>query len=115
MSLDLYTEYMKERSGVDVIVAPERNGFVAVKCYKDRGEVFIVDLFVKKEARGGNTYPLLVDEIIRQHPWASFLTGTIYLEDNATAQHTLLAALKSGWEVVRAEGGAVHILRKVVG
>lgn len=113
MSLDLYTEYVKERGDVEVIPDPEGRGFVAIKCYQDRGEIYIVDLFVKKEARGGNTYPLLVDEIIRQHPWASFLTGSIHLDSNATAQQTLLSALKSGWEVVRAEQNMLTILRKV--
>jgi len=109
--MDLYREYLKERSNVGLI--QKEGGFVAFKSYEERGEIFIVDLFVTKAARGSSVYPQLMSELISAHPWATHLTGTIFLESQDTASATLLSALKSGWVVVGANNNTIAILRKI--
>lgn len=109
--MDLYKEYLKERSDVDLLIDPQ--GFVAFKCYQDRGEIFIVDLFVTREARGSHIYPQLMARLIDAHPWATHLTGTLFLDSQANANATLLAALKSGWKVVGATNNTIAIVREI--
>ena len=106
ISETLFSKYIKEREGFEVIETEE-----CFVIYKIKGELaFISNAFTSKNYRRGHYMSELLDalsELLLSKKVKS-LTASIDLRDQS-ASTTLLASLKYGFEVKAAEQGIIFI------
>lgn len=108
----LFAKYLKDRQGIEVLES--EFGFIT---YKLNGEeCFIVDMGVDEKFRlQGHGLKLLNQlEKIADENGAKVITGNIHLWD-VNASNTLIAALKQGFKVVRAESNILLISKIIRG
>lgn len=96
----LYAKYINERLGHEIL--ENETGFIV---YKVNGkEVFIVDMYVRQGMRKNGLGSDLIKNLIGLATFheAEVITANIHLFD-VNANSTLMAALKTGFKVVRAD------------
>lgn len=108
---DLFKSYIKEREGLSVLET--EFGFVT---YKFIGkECFLKDMCVSAEHRKSSKARELIEMLseIACGAGCEFISANVFVADHGSS-NTLLAALKIGFKVVRAENGALLIIKDLV-
>lgn len=110
--MELYREYIKERENSNLLV--NENGWLS---YKVNGqECFIVDMFIKKESRGTGLLDKMISDLkdIALLSQCEIIVANIHLNDKG-ANHTLKAAFKLDFSVVRADHNIIVIVKQIGG
>ena len=108
----LFAKYISDRQGHKIL--EDGAGFIIYKINED--ECFIVDMYVdeniQQTGRGKNLISALAD--LARFEKCKYISANIHLWDK-NANKTLLAALYTGFKVVKAEVGILVILKEIEG
>lgn len=110
LSESMYAEFIKEREGLDLI---ETNaGFLTFKIVG--GECFIANMFIRPSERGSQLCEELLSNLFdyAMTRKCEVVTGNIHLNDKG-CNRTLRAALKNGFNLVKAEHGVLLIAKRM--
>ncbi len=106
----LFAKYIKDRQGLDLL--DEGYGFVTYKITGD--ECFISDMAIDKDLKGkgwGRRLLAKLEEIAKKSS-CKFISANVHLFDDG-ASNTLIAALKTGFQVKDAHNKALLIVKNI--
>lgn len=108
--MSLYAEYLKEREQVDTFET--EFGFISYQIREK--EVFIKDMYVRPENRGGANFALLINKVcsIAKAHGIKFVTATVQCADRGCVRN-LKAAFKLDFFILRAENNCIVLAREL--
>jgi predicted GNAT superfamily acetyltransferase len=110
--MDLYRDYIKERENLSLLKHP--HGWISYRV--NENECYLADMFIAKDHRGSGLVKKMIEDLkdIAILSGCELISANIHLNDKG-ANHTLKAALKLDFSIVRAEHNIIVIVKKLGG